>query len=497
MTDRALSVLSVASEVFPLVKTGGLADVVGALPEALAVEGVSTRTLLPGYPAVLAAMIGSREVHAYADLMGGPARILAGRAAGLDLLVIDAPHLFRRTGNPYMDAQGRDWTDNALRFGALGRVAAEVGHGLLEDYAPDVLHAHDWQAGLTPAYLELIHGERARPATVITVHNLAFQGQFPAELLGPLGLPKESFTLEGVEYYGGISFLKAGLIYADHVTTVSPTYAWEIRTTSGGMGLEGVLLGRSAAISGILNGIDTTVWDPATDPLIAKRYDARQLGARGVDKQALQARLGLTISSRTLLYGVVSRLTGQKGIDLLLQALPALLAQGAQLAVLGAGDSALEQAVLEATAQHPGRVAAVIGYDEPLAHAIQAGVDALLVPSRFEPCGLTQLCALRYGAIPVVARTGGLADTVVDANQMALASKMGTGVVFSPVTTDALVHALDRTAALYAQPQRWRALQRRAMATDVSWAGPAAQYAALYRSLRLRQTDRPAKTDRT
>jgi len=497
VNDRALSVLSVASEAFPLIKTGGLADVVGALPEALAVEGVSVRTLLPGYPAVLAAMPEPRVVHIFDTLMGGRARLVAGSAAGLDLLVLDAPHLYRRAGGPYADAQGRDWPDNGLRFGALGRVAAEIACGLLDDFAPDILHAHDWQAGVALAYLRHRGGARVRPATVLTVHNLAFQGQFPADLLGPLGLPRESFTLDGVEYYGGISFLKAGLVYADHITTVSPTYAWEIRTTAGGMGLDGVLRARRGAISGILNGIDTRVWDPATDPLIAKQYDARQLAARGVNKQALQARLGLTPSGKTLLYGVVSRLTGQKGVDLLLQALPALIEQGAQLAVLGSGEAALEQGLLAATQQHPGRVAAVIGYDEPLAHAIQAGVDALLVPSRFEPCGLTQLCALRYGAIPVVARTGGLADTVVDANEMALASKVGTGVVFSPVTTDALVHALDRAAALYAQPQRWRALQRRAMATDVSWAGPAAQYAALYRSLRLRQTDAPAKTDRT
>lgn len=492
--DRPLSVLSVASEAYPLVKTGGLADVVGALPGALSREGVSTRTLLPGLPAVLAAMSESRVVHDYADLMGGPARIVAGQAAGLDLLAIDAPHLYRRAGNPYVDAQGRDWPDNALRFGALGRVAAEVGHGLVDGFTPDVLHAHDWQAGLAPAYLRYGSRDGARPATVMTVHNLAFQGQFPADLLGPLGLPKEAFALDGVEYYGGISFLKAGLVYADHITTVSPTYAWEIRTTAGGMGLEGVLRQRGAAISGILNGIDTGVWDPATDPLIAKRYDARQLAARAVNKQALQERLGLGISSKALLYGVVSRLTGQKGMDLLLQALPALLEQGAQLAVLGSGEAALEQAVMEAAQRHPGRVSAVIGYDESLAHAMQAGVDALLVPSRFEPCGLTQLCALRYGAIPVVARTGGLADTVVDANELALASKMGTGVMFSPVTTDALVHALDRTAALHARPQAWRALQRRAMATDVSWAGPAAQYADLYRTLQLRRSGGAAES---
>ena len=493
MSDRTVRVLSVASEAYPLVKTGGLADVVGALPRALAREDVSVRTLLPGYPAVLAAMGDARVVHEYRDLMGGPARLLAGDAGGLDLLAIEAPHLYRRTGNPYLDAQGRDWSDNALRFGALARVAADIGRGLLPDYAPDVLHAHDWQAALLPAYLAYEDGPR--PATVLTIHNLAFQGQFPADLLEPLGLPPRAFHVDGVEYYGGIGYLKAGLALADRITTVSPTYAAEIRTTLGGMGLGGLLQKRGDAVSGILNGIDTDVWDPAHDAHLAAPFDAKRLAARAIDKAALQARLGLDAAPKALLYGVVSRLTGQKGMDLVLQALPTLLAQGAQLAVLGSGESALEAAVLDAAKAHPGRIAAVMGYDESLAHAIQGGADALLVPSRFEPCGLTQLCALRYGAIPVVARTGGLADTVVDANEMALASKMGTGVMFSPVTVDALAHALERTAAIFAQPTAWRALQKRAMATDVSWARPAKQYAQLYRALLAERDLLQAKAD--
>lgn len=478
---RSLTVLSVASEAYPLVKTGGLADVVGALPGALASEGVHVRTLLPAYPAVLDAMGDATVVHEYRDLMGGSARLLAGEAAGMDLLAIEAPHLYRRAGNPYVDAQNRDWTDNALRFGALARVAAELGRGLLESYRPDVVHAHDWQAGLVPAYLEYEPGPR--PATVLTVHNLAFQGQFSAELLEPLGLPRRAFHVDGVEYYGGIGYLKAGLALADRITTVSPTYAAEIRTAIGGMGLGGLIGKRGDAVSGILNGIDTAVWDPAHDVHIAARFDTTRLRARDVNKGALQVRLGLAVEPRALLYGFVSRLTGQKGIDLLLDAVPALLAQGAQLAVLGSGDAALESALLDVAERNPERIAAVIGYDERLAHALQAGVDALLVPSRFEPCGLTQLCALRYGAIPVVARTGGLADTVVDANEMALAAEMGTGVMFSPVTSDGLVHALERTAALYAQPKAWTRLQHRAMASDVSWTRPAAKYAELYRAV--------------
>lgn len=289
--------------------------------------------------------------------------------------------------------------------------------------------------------------------------------------------------MDGVEYYGGVDFLKAALALADVVTTVSPTYAAEIRTPAHGMGLDGLLRARGDAVHGILNGLDGRAWDPAHDAVLERPYDTKRLKERAVNKAALQRRMGLAAEPRTLLYGVVSRLTGQKGMDVLLAAVPALVASGAQLAVLGSGDAALEAGFAEAAGAYPGRVAVQRGYDEALAHRIQAGVDALLVPSRFEPCGLTQLAALRYGAIPVVARTGGLADTVVDANEMAIAARAGTGVVFAPVTPDALHHALARTRALYAQPVAWRAMQRRAMATDVSWARPAARYAALFRTL--------------
>jgi starch synthase len=487
ITPRTLTVLSVASEIYPLVKTGGLADVVGALPTALAPEDIEVRTLVPGYPAVLKALKDGHLAHAYANLMGGPARLLVGTAGALDLMVLDAPHLFDRPGNPYLGPDGKDWPDNALRFGALSRAAADVGRGLVPGYIPDVVHCHDWQAGLVPAYLAYADGPR--PATIITVHNLAFQGKFPAELLVPLGLPEEAYSLDELEYYGGISFLKAGLVFADHITTVSPTYASEIRTNIGGMGLGGLLRKRGTAVSGILNGIDAFDWDPAHDGYITTPFDVKRLKDRVDNKLALQARLGLEVAPTTLLYGVVSRLTGQKGIDLLLEALPVLLGQGAQLALLGSGDPLLETALIDAAGKHPKRISVTIGYDESLAHGIQAGVDALLVPSRFEPCGLTQLYAQRYGAIPVVARTGGLADTVVDANEVALASRMGTGVMFSPVTADALMYALERTAAIWAEPGVWRKVQRRAMAVDVSWTRPAAQYATLFRSLVARSTE--------
>lgn len=475
-------VLSVASEIYPLVKTGGLADVAGALPPALAAEGVAVRSLLPGYPAVLAALEAAEPVHAFAGLYGGPARLLAGRAAGLDLLVLDAPHLFARPGDPYRGPDGRDWPDNARRFAALGRVAAEVGRGLLPGFRPGVVHAHDWQAGLAPAFLH--YGGAPRPGTVMTVHNLAFQGQFPAWMLGELGLPPGSFTIEGVEYYGGIGFLKAGLRLADRVTTVSPSYAAEIRTPEGGMGLDGLLRARGADLSGILNGIDLGVWDPATDPHLASRFDATHPEARAANKAALQARLGLAAEPEALLFGVVGRLTWQKGMDLLLEALPALLGHGAQLALLGTGERALEAGFAAMAAAYPGRVGLLLGYDEALAHLVQGGSDALLVPSRFEPCGLTQLCALRYGAVPVVARTGGLADTVIDANEMALAAGVATGIQFAPPSRHMLEAAIARAALLWRDREGWRTVQRSGMACDVGWTRPARRYAALYRGLR-------------
>lgn len=474
-----LRVLSVASEVYPLVKTGGLADVTGALPAALAALDVATTTLVPGYPAVTAALEDASAVHRWAELYGGAARLLRGRAAGLDLLVLDAPHLYGRGGNPYVDGSGRDWPDNAARFAALARAGAAVALGETAVSRPDVVHGHDWQAGLIPAYLRYAGGRR--PGTVMTVHNLAFQGLFGRELLGFLGLPPEAFALDGVEYHGMIGMLKAGLALADRITTVSPTYAAEIRTPDGGMGLDGLLRGRSDRLHGILNGIDTTVWDPARDPLLATGFSARRMGWRAANKTELRRRFGLAETPETLLLGVVSRLTWQKGLDLLLSVLDAAMDLGIQLAVLGTGEQGLEAGFAAAAERHPGRVGCVIGYDEGLAHLMQAGVDALIVPSRFEPCGLTQLCALRYGAVPVVARVGGLADTVIDANEAALAAGVATGVQFSPVTAEMLMAALGRTAALWADRPAWTRLQRNAMKADVSWDGPAAHYARVYR----------------
>jgi starch synthase len=477
---RTLRVLSVAAEAFPLIKTGGLADVVGALPGALAAEGIEMRTLLPGYPAVMAALQDAATVHTFPQAHGAPARVLAGRAAGLDLLVLDAPHLYARPGNPYGGPDG-EWPDNGLRFAALARAAADLGQGVFSGYVPDVIQAHDWHAGLVPAYLH--YAERPRPGTVMTIHNLAYQGHFPRDMLAALELPPHAFTRDGVESYGGIGFLKAGIALADRVTTVSPSYAAEILTDEGSMGLGDVLNRRAAALTGILNGIDIALWNPATDPHLASRFTAADPTARAPNKAALQARFGLDSDPGALLIGVVSRLTWQKGMDLLLGRLPTLLRGGAQLAMLGSGDQDLERGFAEAARRHPGRVGAWIGYDEARAHFVQGGADAVLVPSRFEPCGLTQLAALRYGAIPVVARVGGLADSVVDASDENLASGAATGVQFAPATQEQLEKALDRTLALWRDAPQWRRMQARAMGSDVGWARSARHYAKLFRDL--------------
>ena len=476
-----MEVLAVASEAFPLIKTGGLADVVGALPAALRGEGVTTRTLLPGYPAVTEALGEGKIVWRWDELFGGHAHLLVGTARGLDLFVLDAPHLFARAGNPYVASDGRDWPDNAFRFAALARVGAWLARGLLPSWRPDCVHAHDWQAALLPAYLR--YDGPPHVGSVMTVHNLAFQGIFPAALLTALGLPPHALSIDGVEYFGGIGFLKAGLLFAERITTVSPTYATEIRTPADGMALDGLLRGRGGAVSGILNGIDTDIWNPATDELLPARFDATHLEERARNRRELQFRFGLAEDERAPLFAVVSRLTGQKGVDLLLAALPALLQEGGQLAVLGAGDAGLERAFRGTAAAHPGRVGCYIGYDEALAHLVQGGADALLVPSRFEPCGLTQLCALRYGAVPVVARVGGLADTVIDASPMALSAGVATGVQFAPPTAEMIEAAISRTAALHRMPDVWHRMQRNGMAADVSWRDPARRYAALYREI--------------
>ena len=470
-------VLSVTSEMVPFIKTGGLADVAGALPGALKEHGWQMRTLLPAYRALKPDSRGRKVLWSDPDLFGGPAQVVAAKKDGAEVLLLDAPHLYDRDGGPYGDP--RDFRDNPQRFAALGWAAAHIAHeGLADGWRPEVLHAHDWQAGLAPAYLRYA-GSGVK--TVITIHNIAFQGLAPAAMLGSLRLPIEEFHREGLEYWGHVSTLKAGLVTADAITTVSPTYAAELMRGEFGMGLEGVIARRSGDLHGILNGVDETVWDPAADPLV-KPYSAKALAKKAANRTALLAEFGLDDSGGPLAI-VVSRLTGQKGIDLLVEALPAYMAAGGMLAVLGSGDPALENALKDAVRAHPGRVGVRIGYDEPLSHRMFAGGDAVLVPSRFEPCGLTQLYGLRYGTVPVVAATGGLADTVIDANPVAVNDRVATGIQFHPVDAQALRRALGRLVQLYHDTDIWRSMQKRGMTQPLGWAKSSAEYAKLYESL--------------
>ena len=470
------AILAVASECAPLVKTGGLADVVGALPAALQTQGWAIRTLIPGYRTVLAAAKRPKTVLTLPDLLGTKARILAVKVAGLDLLILDAPDLFDRDGSPYLDATGDDWPDNDLRFAALCKAAALIAADGVQGWVPDLLHLHDWQAGLTPVYMA---EAGAKQPTLLTIHNIAFHGLTPYNRLKSLDLPMSGFTLDGFEYYSHISALKAGLTQATALTTVSPTYSHELMTPEFGMGLEGVLKARAHKLTGVLNGIDTQTWDPVKDPAI-KRFSAP--GGKAANLRALRAEFGL-VKSDGPLCAVVSRLTDQKGLDLLLQALPVLLERGGQIALLGSGDRTLENAWLNAAAAHPGHVGVRIGYDEALSHRIYAGADAVLVPSRFEPCGLTQLYALRYGALPVVARTGGLADTVIHANAAAIAAGCATGLAHSANSVAALENALTELCTLWRHKPTYARLQRNAMKHPVGWEASAPLYAALYAGL--------------
>jgi starch synthase len=480
-----MRVLFVSPECYPLAKTGGLADVAGALPLALAAHDVEARVLMPAYPGVLEQISGAHLVATVTTLFGGDATLVAGTTSnGLQVLLLDAPHLFARTeGGPYLGPDGVDWPDNHLRFGALSWVGAAIAMGRLGTWRPDLVHLHDWQAALTAAYLRYDPDAARAPGTLLTIHNLAFQGLFSPSTRAVLQLPPQSLDVDGMEYWGQLSFLKAGVQWSDRLSTVSPTYAREILTPDEGMGFDGLLRLRAHELTGIVNGIDDTVWNPATDPHVGTPYTGRKLGAKATNKAALQHELGLQVRNDAPLFSVVSRLTTQKGLDLLLAALPRLVATDAQLVVLGTGDPSIEAGFTAAAARHPGQVATVIGFDEALSHRIQAGADAVLLPSRFEPCGLTQLYGLRYGTLPVVARVGGLADTVIDANEAALRDGVATGVQFSPVEADPLAVAIERTVDLFRDRPAWQRTQRRAMSRDVGWDVAATQYLVLYREI--------------
>ncbi|MBA3910896.1 MAG: glycogen synthase GlgA [Rhodobacter sp.] len=468
-------VLSVASECVPLVKTGGLADVVGALPAALAAVGWEMRVLLPAYRSLRADAADWPVVWSEADLWGGPGRVLSGEVGGVPLLLLDAPHLYDRAGGPYSGPVA-EHPDNAVRFAALSWVGASIAREGLEGWQPDILHAHDWQAGLAPAYLG--YGGSCGVKSVLTIHNVAFQGWAPAHMLSVLRLPGHAFHPDALEYYGGISSLKAGLVTADWITTVSPTYAAELMRPEFGMGLQGVIAARAPAVSGILNGVDTEVWDPAAeDP----PFSAKAMAGKAAARASLSAEFGLDVPGPLAI--VVSRLTDQKGIDLLPAVIPDFVLGGGGLVVLGAGDPGMENEMRALAARFPGRVAVRIGYDEALSHRLFAGADAVLVPSRFEPCGLTQMYGLRYGTLPVVSLVGGLADTVIGASPATLTAGVATGVTFHPVDAMAFGRALAQLLALYGQPRLWAKLRANAMAHPVGWETSAEAYAALYERL--------------
>jgi starch synthase len=463
--------LFVTPECAPLAKTGGLGDVSGALPAALRSLGHDVRVLIPGYAAVLDGLPAAREA-ARLDLLGQPGRLLETE----DFVVVDCPPLYRRDGGPYQNAQGEDWPDNPLRFGLLCRVAALLGGDATPlAWRPQVVHCNDWPAGLTPVYLSF---EKNRVAALMTVHNLAFQGLCDASWMKALALPAATFSIEGVEFYGRLSFLKGGLAYADAITTVSPSYAREIQTEELGCGLDGLLRARREVLSGIANGIDTDEWDPQRDARIAGRYGPWTLERKGANKEALQRRLGLALDPAAPLLGTVCRFTEQKGIDLVVGAIDELVGLPAQLAVLGTGERRYEDELRAAAVRHRGAMAVGVGFDEGLAHLVEAGADLFLMPSRFEPCGLNQMYSQRYATPPVARATGGLLDTIADGE---------TGFLFEGVSSAALVAAVRRALDARRDARRWREIQRRGMERDFSWAAPARQYAALYSRLARRQ----------
>jgi starch synthase len=490
-----VKILFVCAELFPFLKTGGLADVSAGLPPALQAEGCEVRFLMPSFPAIAAAATSTRPVAALpvAPMPWGRAPALpAGALAlatleglALPLYLLQVPALYARPGNPYLGPDGKEWGDNALRFAALGWAAALLGQGLDPAWVPDVIHCHDWHAGLAPAYVRGFAGVRRNtPATVFTIHNLAYQGVFPGAVFGQMGLPADQFAVSGLEYFGQVSFMKAALSYADRITTVSPTYAREIMSDAQGCGLGGLLRERAAVVSGILNGVDYQIWSPAHDPLLATPYDADALAGKGHAKKALQSGFGLEPRATALVFGVVSRLTEQKGLHLLPQVLDELVERGGQLVLLGQGEETLEQAFVDAALRYPGQVGVRIGYDEVTAHAVIAGADVILVPSAFEPCGLTQLYGLRYGTLPLVHRVGGLADTVVDCALEHLDEGVATGFVFDDFSADGLSGAVRRAFALYRRPLEWATVQQRAMALRFDWRAAARHYLALYQALR-------------
>lgn len=477
-----MKVLFVTPELAPWMRSGGLGEISWSLPAALLEAGIDVRILVPAYASLLAAFPAARPIAELAAAGGElpVSRLLEAKAdSGVPLLLLDCPAFFRRGGTAYLDVNGNDFADNPLRFGLLSYAAAKLGSESSPlDWRPDVIHCNDWPCGLAPAYLHFMSGVKA--ATVMSIHNMAFQGIFPADTLAALGLPSEAFAMDGVEFWGKLSFMKAGLHYADRITTVSPRYAEEIQTEAFGYGFAGLLRWRRDDLCGILNGIDTKAWNPATDPYLPRHYEFAHLKGKEACKAALRERFGLSAETSTPLLGAVCRITQQKGLDLLLGIGDEIASMPAQLILLGTGDKGLEAALSGLAARHPGQFAVHIGFDDGLAHLVEAGADIFLMPSRFEPCGLNQMYSLRYGTPPLVRETGGLADTVVDCNEATLAAGTANGFVFGDATPEALLQTIRRAVAVWHEKATWRKLQKNGMVLDFSWSKAATAYKAIY-----------------
>jgi len=483
-----MRVLFVTSEVSPFIKTGGLADVSAALPAALSGMGVDIRVLLPGYQQVLKALPKLKIIADFSAYPSSglsafpPSHLLFGTLpSGVPLYVLDCPEMYMRGGGPYQDEHGEDWADNAQRFGLFSKIAALLGSmDSPVEWKPELVHCNDWQSGLAPVFLQYAN----EPApSIMTVHNLAFQGIFPSSVLPELGLPWECFKPDGLEFYGDMSFMKAGLFYAKHITTVSPSYATEIQTDALGFGLQGLLAHRSESLTGILNGIDTTEWNAAADPYLAHTYNADDLSGKSANKLELQKRLGLREDAEIPVFGLVSRFALQKGVDVVLEVAGKLIGLPAQLVLLGSGDTDLQRAALALAHRHSGKIAAYVGFDESLSHLIEAGADIFLMPSRFEPCGLNQMYSQRYGTPPIVHATGGLIDSVIDCNAESLAQGAASGFVFDNMDVESLLLTANRAVAAYRDKKIWRALQRNCMSKDFSWSTSAIAYHQIYSSL--------------
>lgn len=477
-----MNILFATSEAYPLAKTGGLGDVSGQLPRSLQAQGARLRTIMPGYRGVLD-KLSSHKTIAVLQIADLSVKIHESMLPGsrVKVWIVDCPELYDRDGGPYQDTAGNDWPDNAQRFAIFDKAVCEIALGRAGiDWPVDVVHCHDWQTGLIPALLKL---EPKSPATLFTIHNLAYQGLFPHRTFLDLGLPSHYWSPQALEFHGQLSFIKGGLVFADRINTVSPHYAEEIKTLEFGCGLEGLLQHRASVLSGILNGIDIREWNPSTDPHLAENYNKRNIPSKVLNKPALQSLFELPQATDRPVISMVSRLTHQKGVDVIVDALPELLKLPLQLMILGTGDRHLEQELQSAAAAHSTRLGVKIAYNESWAHLLIGGSDIFIMPSRFEPCGLTQLYSLRYGTVPMVRNVGGLADTVVDTYPATLDRSTATGIIIADDTPAALIAAIQKGLELYQNKPVWQKLQLSGMRQEFSWAASAREYLKLYREL--------------